>query len=106
STTTVPAAQNFHGFRFMPGSIKDFKVPLYDESPDSSSLTYFRRALRKRTEAFSNLDNILTQFLGCCGIVSGNASYDSFKIRQEAILIDYFEVHSLNRARTSFAENP
>src|ERR1039457_4226523 len=86
--------------------VKHLEVFLYDKSPDSRALTNFWVTLRKETQAFASLDDHQAQFLRCRGIMDGNQPHYSFKVGQKGVLENYFEVHSLSRARTWLPECP
>src|ERR1017187_8828481 len=90
----------------MLNSVKYLEVFLYDKSPDSRALTNFGVTLWKETEAFTALNNQVTQLARGGRIMNGNRPHNSFKVGQKGAFENYPEVHSFNRARTSLPECP
>jgi len=81
-------------------TIKHLVVLLYDESPDPRPLTNFGVTLGKETQPFTGLNDQVTQLERRCRMINGNRPHDSFKVREKGVLENYFEIHSLSRART------
>src|ERR1035437_4164264 len=79
---------------------------LYDKPPHARTLTNSGVTLRKKTQAFTGLNDQVTQFVRGGRIMNGNQPHDPFKVRQKGVLEDYLEVHSFNRARTCRPECP
>jgi hypothetical protein len=58
---TIPTTEHLDGSRFRLHPVKHLEVFLYDQSPDCGTLTNFWMTLWKETEAFTALNNHVTQ---------------------------------------------
>src|ERR1035437_7953458 len=90
----------------MADSVEHLEVFLHDKTPDARALTNSWMTLWKETQDFTGLNDQFPQLARGGRAMNGNQPHDSFKVRQKGVLEDYFEVHSLSRARTCLPACP
>jgi hypothetical protein len=88
----------------MVNAVKHLEMFRDDKPSQSGPLPYPGIPLREKAQGLASGNNRLTELARCARIAGSDGSDHMFEVLDESLPEDYFEIHALNRERTSVPE--